>query len=54
LKQLAGKPAEQIFVNSVKLPNDSIVEFFTALCGYSGGELKQTPALSLYVRPMYV
>ena len=54
LKELAGKPAEQIFVNSVKLPSDSIVEFFTALCGVSAEELKQTPARSLYVRPMYV
>ncbi|ONM24439.1 HOPM interactor 7 [Zea mays] len=44
LKELAGKPAEQIFVNSVKLPSDSIVEFFTALCGVSAEELKQTPA----------
>ncbi|WVZ66373.1 hypothetical protein U9M48_015604 [Paspalum notatum var. saurae] len=44
LKDLAGKPAEQIFVNSVKLPSDSIVEFFTALCGVSAEELKQTPA----------
>ncbi|XP_062187526.1 brefeldin A-inhibited guanine nucleotide-exchange protein 5-like isoform X2 [Phragmites australis] len=44
LKELAGKPAEQIFVNSVKLPSDSIVEFFNALCGVSAEELKQTPA----------
>ncbi|KAL6856063.1 hypothetical protein ACP4OV_018865 [Aristida adscensionis] len=44
LKELAGKPAEQIFVNTVKLPSDSIVEFFTALCGVSAEELKQTPA----------
>ena len=44
LKELAEKPAEQIFVNSVKLPSDSIVEFFTALCGVSAEELKQTPA----------
>ncbi|KAG6492868.1 hypothetical protein ZIOFF_047836 [Zingiber officinale] len=44
LKELAGKPAEQVFVNSVKLPSDSIVEFFTALCGVSAEELKQTPA----------
>ena len=54
LKELSGKPAEQIFVNSVKLPSDSIVEFFTALCGVSAEELKQTPARLLYVRPMYV
>uniref|UniRef100_A0A2P2KPC1 Brefeldin A-inhibited guanine nucleotide-exchange protein 5 n=4 Tax=Rhizophora mucronata TaxID=61149 RepID=A0A2P2KPC1_RHIMU len=44
LRDLAGKPAEQVFVNSVKLPSDSIVEFFTALCGVSAEELKQTPA----------
>lgn len=44
LKELAGKPAEQVFVNSVKLPSDSVVEFFTALCGVSAEELKQTPA----------
>lgn len=44
LKELAGKPAEKVFVNSVKLPGDSVVEFFTALCGVSAEELKQTPA----------
>ncbi|KAI3925688.1 hypothetical protein MKW92_017070 [Papaver armeniacum] len=44
LKELAGKPSEQVFVNSVKLPSDSVVEFFTALCGISAEELKQTPA----------
>lgn len=44
LRELAGKPAEQIFMNSVKLPSDSVVEFFTALCGVSAEELKQTPA----------
>lgn len=44
LRELAGKPTEQVFVNSVKLPSDSIVEFFTALCGVSAEELKQTPA----------
>ncbi|KAJ0966984.1 hypothetical protein J5N97_023901 [Dioscorea zingiberensis] len=43
LRELAGKPAEQVFVNSVKLPSDSVVEFFTALCGVSAEELKQTP-----------
>ncbi|MCO5611871.1 hypothetical protein L7F22_066130 [Adiantum nelumboides] len=43
LSELAGKPLEQIFVNSVKLPSDAIVEFFTALCGVSAEELKQTP-----------
>lgn len=44
LRELAGKPAEKVFVNSVKLPSDSVVEFFTALCGVSAEELKQTPA----------
>ncbi|XP_078429515.1 HOPM interactor 7 isoform X2 [Wolffia australiana] len=44
LRELAGKPSEQVFVNSVKLPSDSIVEFFTALCGVSAEELKQVPA----------
>ncbi|CAA6658725.1 unnamed protein product [Spirodela intermedia] len=44
LRELAAKPTEQVFVNSVKLPSDSIVEFFTALCGVSAEELKQTPA----------
>ncbi|XP_057416198.1 brefeldin A-inhibited guanine nucleotide-exchange protein 5 isoform X2 [Lotus japonicus] len=44
LRELSGKPAEQVFMNSVKLPSDSVVEFFTALCGVSAEELKQTPA----------
>ncbi|KAK4784611.1 hypothetical protein SAY86_018979 [Trapa natans] len=44
LRELAGKPAEQVFVNSVKLPSDTVVEFFNALCGVSAEELKQTPA----------
>ncbi|KAG4190196.1 hypothetical protein ERO13_A07G018300v2 [Gossypium hirsutum] len=44
LKELAGKPAEQVFTNSEKLPSDSVVEFFTALCGVSAEELRQTPA----------
>lgn len=44
LREVAGKPAEQVFVNSVKLPSDTIVEFFTALCGVSAEELKQAPA----------
>ncbi|KAM3384907.1 hypothetical protein ACQJBY_009095 [Aegilops geniculata] len=43
LKELSGKPAEQVFVNSVKLPSDSIVEFFDGLCTISAEELKQTP-----------
>lgn len=44
LKELAGKPSEQVFLNSVKLPSESVVEFFTALCGVSAEELKQSPA----------
>lgn len=44
LRELAGKPVEQVFVNSVKLPSESIVEFFTALCNVSAQELRQTPA----------
>ncbi|KAK9137313.1 hypothetical protein Sjap_007907 [Stephania japonica] len=44
LRELSGKPSEQVYVNSVKLPSDSVVEFFTALCGVSAEELKQTPA----------
>lgn len=43
LVELMAKPAEQVFVNSVKLPSDAIVEFFTALCSISAEELKQTP-----------
>ncbi|KAK8550374.1 hypothetical protein V6N13_118893 [Hibiscus sabdariffa] len=44
LKEQAGKPAEQVFLSSEKLPSDSVVEFFTALCGVSAEELKQVPA----------
>ncbi|CAI0448209.1 unnamed protein product [Linum tenue] len=44
LRELAGKPAEQVFINSVRLPGTSITEFFTALCGVSAEELKQVPA----------
>ncbi|GBG70096.1 hypothetical protein CBR_g5727 [Chara braunii] len=43
LKELAGEPSERIFVSSVKLPSDSIVEFFNALCGVSAEELKMNP-----------
>lgn len=42
LRGLSGKPAEQIFVNSVKLPSEAVVEFFTALCNVSAEELKQS------------
>lgn len=44
LRELAGKPTEQVFVNSIKLPSESVVEFFTALCSVSAEELKQIPA----------
>lgn len=44
LRELAGKPSEQVFVNSVKLSSESVVEFFTALCNVSAEELKQYPA----------
>lgn len=44
LRELAGKPTEQVFLNSVRLPSSAVVEFFTALCGVSAEELKQTPA----------
>ncbi|PIN05244.1 Guanine nucleotide exchange factor [Handroanthus impetiginosus] len=44
LRELSGKPTEQVFVNSVKLGSESVVEFFTALCNVSAEELKQTPA----------
>eukprot|EP00271_Cylindrocystis_brebissonii_P020908 TRINITY_DN720_c0_g1_i1.p1 TRINITY_DN720_c0_g1~~TRINITY_DN720_c0_g1_i1.p1 ORF type:complete len:1456 (+),score=376.66 TRINITY_DN720_c0_g1_i1:496-4368(+) len=43
LVDLSGKPCEQLFVNSARLPSDQIVEFFTALCGVSGEELRQLP-----------
>ncbi|KAL0403408.1 UNVERIFIED_CONTAM: Brefeldin A-inhibited guanine nucleotide-exchange protein 5, partial [Sesamum radiatum] len=44
LRELAGKPTEQVFVNSIKLPSETVVEFFTALCSVSAEELKQIPA----------
>lgn len=43
LKELAGKPAGQVFMATSKFPSDSIVEFFSALCGVSAEELKQFP-----------
>uniref|UniRef100_A0A7I4C777 SEC7 domain-containing protein n=1 Tax=Physcomitrium patens TaxID=3218 RepID=A0A7I4C777_PHYPA len=43
LTELTGKPTEQVFVNSVRLPSDVIVEFFGALCGVSAEELRQSP-----------
>lgn len=44
LRELADKPTEKLFENSAKLPSDSVVEFFAALCGVSAEELKQSPA----------
>lgn len=44
LKELSGKATEQVFFNSVQLPSESVIEFFTALCNVSAEELKQTPA----------
>ncbi|KAM0010604.1 putative Sec7 domain, armadillo-like helical, sec7 domain superfamily protein [Helianthus debilis subsp. tardiflorus] len=44
LKELAGKPSQQVFLNSVRLPSESVVEFFTALCNVSVEELKHIPA----------
>ncbi|CAN1290784.1 Brefeldin A-inhibited guanine nucleotide-exchange protein 5 [Linum perenne] len=44
LRELAGKPAEQVYINSFRLPGTSITEFVSALCGISAEELKQTPA----------
>ncbi|KAL3654009.1 Brefeldin A-inhibited guanine nucleotide-exchange protein 5 [Castilleja foliolosa] len=44
LRELCGKPTESVFVNSVKLPSELVVEFFTALCGVSAEELKQSPS----------
>nr|PNR34997.1 hypothetical protein PHYPA_022896 [Physcomitrium patens] len=43
LTELTGKATEQVFVNSVRLPSDVIVEFFAALCGVSAEELRQSP-----------
>ncbi|XP_024402161.1 brefeldin A-inhibited guanine nucleotide-exchange protein 5 isoform X2 [Physcomitrium patens] len=43
LTELTGKATEQVFVNSVQLPSDAIVEFFAALCSVSAEELRQSP-----------
>lgn len=43
LRELSGKATDQVFMNSVKLPSEAVVEFFTALCSVSAEELKQTP-----------
>ncbi|PHT52732.1 Brefeldin A-inhibited guanine nucleotide-exchange protein 5 [Capsicum baccatum] len=44
LRELTGKPTEQVFVNSVKLTSESVVEFFSGLCKVSAEELRQYPA----------
>lgn len=41
--ELREKNIEQIFQNTVTLPSDVIVEFFTALCSISSEELNQIP-----------
>ncbi|EPS63520.1 hypothetical protein M569_11264, partial [Genlisea aurea] len=43
LREISGKPTEEVFINSTKLPSESVLEFFTALCCVSAEELKQTP-----------
>ncbi|CAI5499083.1 unnamed protein product, partial [Closterium sp. Naga37s-1] len=43
VEELAGKPLEQVFVVSSRLPSDAVVEFFIALCGVSAEELRQSP-----------
>eukprot|EP00850_Spirogloea_muscicola_P004831 SM000021S06464 [mRNA] locus=s21:481229:489789:+ [translate_table: standard] len=43
LHELAGKPTEEVYVNTIRLPSDAVVEFFTALCGVSAEELHQVP-----------
>ncbi|KAK4433109.1 Brefeldin A-inhibited guanine nucleotide-exchange protein 5 [Sesamum alatum] len=43
LRELCGKPTERVFLNCIKLPSESVVEFFTGLCSVSAEELKQTP-----------
>ncbi|RAL43783.1 hypothetical protein DM860_014284 [Cuscuta australis] len=44
LRDLAGQPAERVFMNSAKLPSDLAVEFVTALCDVSVEELREQPA----------
>eukprot|EP00850_Spirogloea_muscicola_P020805 SM000227S07451 [mRNA] locus=s227:195203:204622:+ [translate_table: standard] len=43
LHELAGKPTEEVYVNTIRLPSDAVVEFFTALCGVSAEELHHVP-----------
>ena len=54
LKELAGKPTEQIFVNSINCQVTQLLNSSPPFCSVSAEELKQTPAFSLYVRAMYV
>ncbi|GJT51149.1 brefeldin A-inhibited guanine nucleotide-exchange protein 5 [Tanacetum coccineum] len=53
LGELAGKPSEQVFVNSVKFPSESVVELFTALCNVSADELTQNPAVFIACKSLW-
>ncbi|XP_051120152.1 brefeldin A-inhibited guanine nucleotide-exchange protein 5-like isoform X2 [Andrographis paniculata] len=50
LRELSGRPTEQLFLNSIKLPSESVVEFFAALCSVSAEELKQNPPRTFSLR----
>jgi guanine nucleotide-exchange factor len=43
LLELTENQTEQVFANTVKLPSDVIVEFFSALCEASATELNAVP-----------
>lgn len=43
LLELSENQTEQVFANTVKLPGDVIVEFFSALCEASAKELNEVP-----------
>lgn len=43
LLELTENQTEQVFANTVKLPSDVIVEFFSALCEVSATELSEVP-----------
>lgn len=43
LLELTENQTEQVFANTVKLPGDVIVEFFSALCETSAKELNEVP-----------
>ncbi|XP_073391805.1 brefeldin A-inhibited guanine nucleotide-exchange protein 5 isoform X3 [Physcomitrium patens] len=43
LLDLMEKPTEQVFANTVKLPGDVAVEFFSGLCEVSAKELNEVP-----------